>query len=58
MAGFAIRLTATAVFVPQIGIDAYLYGVICSQIFISLCTIALLVHTKYLRFHISLNFQR
>lgn len=52
MAGFAIRLTAIAVFVPKIGIDAYLYGVICSQIFISVCTVVLLASSHTLTFQI------
>lgn len=52
MAGFAIRLTAIAVFVPKIGIDAYLYGMICSQLFISICTVILLASSHTLTFRI------
>lgn len=47
-AGYLIRLISVLLFVENLGIDAYIYGTMCSQLFISVCIAALLIHAKSL----------
>lgn len=46
--GFAIRICAVILFVPDMGMDAYFAGMILSQIFLCVCALILLYRHQYL----------
>ncbi len=52
MIGFSIRFGAILYLVPQIGINGYLCGMILSQLFISVCTLFLLLHEQSLSVYV------
>lgn len=43
--GASIRLCAVIVFVPTYGITAYLVGMFLNQLFLTICTVVLLIHS-------------
>lgn len=57
ISGFLIRLLFVLFAVDVYGIDAYVYGMICSQIFTSICLIYTLVRSHSLTFTIPLYFR-